>query len=260
MNTFMPRMLFLSCITLSLILSGCGPKEIEPYQGATATEAAGNSELATATTYPFSSYSTLEDEQGQGQTQGQGQDARVGSIAEEDLEPGEAGESGEMASLAEALPMPETTETNSTIIETLDAGSGPGEQKLGFGDQSNNQSAAYKKEHGRSSIQLRPVYFDFDNAGIRKDQIASIEHNADYLKSNVASKVLVEGNCDELGTNEYNLALGQRRAMNAKSYLIKLGVASARIRTISYGEERPLFTGSEESDYAYNRRDDFVLE
>lgn len=255
MNAFMPRMLFLSCITLSLILSGCGPKEIEPYQGATEAAGTGTSGRATTKTYPLgsSSYSTFQDEQGQ--------DTPVGSIAEEDLEPGEAASSAEAASLAEALPMPETTtDTNTTIVETLDAGSKPGEQKLSFGDQMTNQSAAYKKEHGRSSIQLRPVYFDFDNADIRKNQVAAVEHNADYLKSNVASKVLVEGNCDELGTNEYNLALGQRRAMNARNYLIKLGVDGSRIRTVSYGEERPLFTGSEESDYAYNRRDDFVLE
>ena len=255
MNTFMPRMLFLSCITMSLILSGCGPKEVEPYQGVTeameareATGATGTPGMSLAKTYPLSSYSTLEEEQDQ-----QGQQ---GSIAEEDLE------SGEIASLASALPLPDAADSNTTIIETLDTGSGAGEQRLGFGDlgDQESKSVAYRKEHGRSSIQLRPVYFDFDSAGIRKDQIASIEHNAEYLKSNVASKVLVEGNCDELGTNEYNLALGERRAMNARNYLIKLGVSPSRIRTVSYGEERPLFTGSEESDYTYNRRDDFVLE
>ena len=130
---------------------------------------------------------------------------------------------------------------------------------MGFGNR-DNTSAVYKKEHGRSSEQLKPVYFDFDKSNIRNNQIAHIEHNGEYLKSNVASKVLIEGNCDEMGTNEYNLALAERRAMNAKKYLIKLGVDNARIRTVSYGEERPLFTGSEESDHAYNRRDDFILE
>ena len=242
MNTFMPRMLFLACMTLSLILSGCGPKEIEPYQ--TATEEI-QSQMATATTYPLSNYSTLEDEQTQG------------SIDEEDMTSGEMN-AEEIASLADDLPMP-AEDNNTSIIETLDAGSGAGEQKLGFGD-GDNKSAAYKKEHGRSSIQLKPVYFGFDKSNIRNDQIASVEHNGEYLKSNVASKVLIEGNCDETGTNEYNLALGERRAMNGKKYLIKLGVESSRIRTVSYGEERPLFTGSEDSDYAYNRRDDFILE
>lgn len=234
MNIFMPRMLLLACMTFPLILSGCGPKEIEPYQAATEES---KPELATATTYPLT-YGNLQEEQGA---------VEPGAIEEEN-----------MGTLAESLPLPE--DDNTPIVETLDAGSGPGEQKLGFGSQDSNQSMAYKKEHGRSSAQLRPVYFNFDQSEIRKDQIVSMEHNADYLKSNVASKVLIEGNCDELGTNEYNLALGERRAMTAKKYLIKLGVDNARIRTVSYGEERPLFTGSEESDYSYNRRDDFVLE
>jgi peptidoglycan-associated lipoprotein len=226
-------MFFFACMTLSLTLSGCGPKEIEPYQAATEESSSGSSEIATAATYPISNYATLEEEQ-------------QGSIDEENL-----------TTLAEDLPLPE--EDNSPIIETLDAGSGMGEQKLGFGDHE-DKSIAYKKKHGRSSEQLKPVYFNFDQSSIRNDQIPHMEHNGEYLKSNVASKVLIEGNCDEQGTNEYNLALGERRAMNAKKYLIKLGVDSSRIRTVSYGEERPLFTGSEESDYSYNRRADFLLE
>jgi len=268
MNIFMPRMLLLACITSLLVLSGCGPKEIEPYQ--TATEEESKPALATSTTYPLSygdgDEVDFQEEKGA---------IDKGSIEEEN-----------MASLEESLPLPEGGDTgsaggststgtgstgksdstsrndsdsNTPVVETLDAGSGLGEQKLGFGTQE-NQSAAYRKEHGRSSIQLKPVYFDFDKSDIRSNQIANIEHNADYLKSNVASNVLIEGNCDETGTNEYNLALGERRAMNARNYLIKLGVESSRIRTVSYGEERPLFTGSEEEDYAYNRRDDFILE
>ncbi len=234
MSTFMPRMLLFACMTLSLALSGCGPKEIEPYQAATEES---SSEMATATTYPSSSYATLEEEEEQ-----------QGAIDEENL-----------TALEENLPLPEDDD-NSPIIETLDAGSGFGEQKLGFNDQDDNRSDADKKKHGRSSEQLKPVYFNFDQSSIRNDQVAHIEHNGEYLKSNVASKVLIEGNCDESGTNEYNLALGERRAMNAKKYLVKLGVDNARIRTVSYGEERPLFTGSEESDYSYNRRADFILE
>ena len=210
-----------------------------------------------ATTYPLSSYSTLEEEQ---EATPDGKNMQ-GTIDEE-----------EMASLAEDLPLPDDLSSsedlpssnkdkddNTPVVETLDAGSAPGEQTLRFGKQE-NKSAAYKRKHGRSSAQLKPVYFDFDRSNIRNDQITHIEHNGEYLKSNVASKLLIEGNCDEQGTNEYNLALGERRAMNAKKYLIKLGVDHSRIRTVSYGEERPLFTGSEESDYAYNRRDDFILE
>jgi peptidoglycan-associated lipoprotein len=243
-------MFFFVCITLSLTLSGCGPKEIEPYQSGTeesnseSLESLKNSGMAT--TYPLSSYGTSETEQQQG------------AIEEENL-----------TALEENLPLPEDDDNslsgnsaiddNSPIIETLDAGSGTGEQKLGFGKHE-DKSIAYKKKHGRSSEQLKPVYFNFDQSNIRNDQIPHMEHNGEYLKSNIASNVLIEGNCDEQGTNEYNLALGERRAMNAKKYLIKLGVDNARIRTVSYGEERPLFTGSEESDYSYNRRADFLLE
>ncbi|RUM36570.1 MAG: peptidoglycan-associated lipoprotein Pal, partial [Desulfobulbus sp.] len=106
----------------------------------------------------------------------------------------------------------------------------------------------------------QPVYFDFDQASIRNDQIPRLEHNADYLKNNPSQKLIIEGNTDERGTNEYNLALGERRAINAKTYLVELGVDGSRIRTVSYGDERPLFTGHTEEDWAQNRRDDFVLE
>ncbi len=122
------------------------------------------------------------------------------------------------------------------------------------------QSDAYKREHGRSSPEMKPIYFDFDQSVVRADQIPSMEHNGAYLQNNPRRNVVVEGNTDHRGTNEYNLALGERRAFSARNYLVELGVAESRIRTISYGEERPLFTGHSESDYAYNRRADFVLE
>lgn len=266
MNTFMPRMLFLACMTLSLILSGCSPKEIEPYQAAIKKSTPG---MATASTYPLSSYSTLLGEQkqvqGKARKKARNKAQEYGSFVEE-LEPGTIVEELELgpvdednfSTLAENLPLPEEDD-NTPIIEMLDAGGGMDEQQLNF-DNEENQSPTYKKKYGRSSKQLKPVYFNFDQSSIRNDQIPHIEHNGEYLNSNIASKLLIEGNCDEQGTNEYNLALGERRAMSAKRYLIKLGIDSFRIRTVSYGEERPLFTSSEEADYAYNRRDDFILE
>ena len=121
-------------------------------------------------------------------------------------------------------------------------------------------SDEYKKQFGRSSEQLLPIYFDFDQASIRSDQIPRLEQNAEYLKNNPSAKVVIEGNCDERGTNEYNLALGERRALNAKTYLIELGLDDYRIRTVSYGEERPLFFDQDEFSWSQNRRDDFTLE
>ena len=122
------------------------------------------------------------------------------------------------------------------------------------------QSDEYKRERGRSSTGLHPIYFGFDQAGIQPDMADRMANNALFLKQLPTASVVIEGNCDERGTNEYNLALGQRRALNTKEYLVNLGVEGSRIRTVSYGEERPLFLGQDEFSYAQNRRSDFILE
>lgn len=127
-----------------------------------------------------------------------------------------------------------------------------------MGEEQNSEE--YKKTHGRSSVELLPIYFDFDQASIRSDQFVRLNQNGDYLKNNTSARVVIEGNCDERGTNEYNLALGERRALNAKTYLIEIGIDEYRIRTVSYGEERPLFEGQDEFSWSQNRRDDFILE
>ena len=112
---------------------------------------------------------------------------------------------------------------------------------------------------GRTSAPLLPIYFDFDTSNIRQDQRSRLEENAAFLKQNKAAKVRIEGNCDERGTNEYNMALGERRSINAKRYLVNLGIPSIRIHTISYGEEKPLLHGHDEYSWAQNRRDDFAV-
>ena len=144
--------------------------------------------------------------------------------------------------------------------ESLDSAGRNGETIGSFSINNDQNSDEYKQTYGRSSVQMQPVYFNFDQSIIRDDQISRMEHNAGYLKSNPASNVVIEGNSDERGTSEYNLALGERRAQVAKNYLIELGIEDYRIRTVSYGEERPLFTGQTESDYIQNRRDDFIIE
>lgn len=112
---------------------------------------------------------------------------------------------------------------------------------------------------GRTSPGLLPVYFDFDESVIRSDQVERMEQNGVFMEANPGFKVRVEGNCDERGTNEYNMALGQRRAMSGKKYLVNLGVPAARLSTISYGEERPINFGHDELSWSQNRRDDFVI-
>lgn len=144
-------------------------------------------------------------------------------------------------------------------VEGLDATGQGGSGSLAD-NRADQQSDAYKREHGRCSPQFKPIYFDYDQSTIKGDQIPIMEFNGSYLRNNRSARVLVEGNTDNRGTNEYNLALGQRRALSAKRYLIQFGIEENRIRTVSYGEERPLFTGSSEDDYAHNRRDDFLLE
>ncbi len=112
---------------------------------------------------------------------------------------------------------------------------------------------------GRTSGPMLPVYFDFDSAMIQSDQVQRIEGNAEYIKVNGTIRVRIEGNCDPRGTREYNLALGERRALNAKKYLVNLGVGAERLFTVSWGEEKLLLYGHDELSWAQNRRDDFVI-
>jgi len=99
------------------------------------------------------------------------------------------------------------------------------------------------------------VYFDFDKFDLSPEARAQLDKQAAWLKQYPNITVTVEGNCDERGTREYNLALGERRATSAKNYLVALGVDPNRIQTISYGKERPAVLGSDEAAWAQNRRD-----
>ncbi|MDZ7640871.1 MAG: peptidoglycan-associated lipoprotein Pal [Desulfurivibrio sp.] len=112
---------------------------------------------------------------------------------------------------------------------------------------------------GRTSAPLLPVYFDFDRSNIRPDQQDRLTDNGDYLLDNMTVRVRVEGNTDDRGTREYNMALGERRAMSARKYLLDMGVAGDRLETISYGEERPISFAHDKEAWALNRRADFVI-
>jgi peptidoglycan-associated lipoprotein len=110
--------------------------------------------------------------------------------------------------------------------------------------------------------QVKDIYFDYDKDDIRDDQQATLQANATALKQIFAAHpdfvVVVEGNCDERGSAEYNLALGDRRASKAKEALISLGVPAEKLRTISYGKERPVCTDQNEDCYQRNRHDHFA--
>jgi peptidoglycan-associated lipoprotein len=102
------------------------------------------------------------------------------------------------------------------------------------------------------------IHFDFDKSNIRKGDAKILDANADWLKANPNMLLLITGNCDERGTVEYNLALGDRRARAAQNYLVSKGVAGDRISTVSYGEERPICKEKTEKCWAMNRNDQFL--
>jgi peptidoglycan-associated lipoprotein len=107
--------------------------------------------------------------------------------------------------------------------------------------------------------ELADVFFDFDKYDIRPGDAKTLDANANWLKSNPNHLVLIEGHCDERGTNEYNLALGERRAKSTMNYLVSQGVQANRITIISYGEERPQCTEHTEACWAKNRRAHFLV-
>jgi peptidoglycan-associated lipoprotein len=106
---------------------------------------------------------------------------------------------------------------------------------------------------------LTPIYFDFDKFNLKDTARATLAKHAQWLKDNAGAVIRIEGNCDERGSNEYNLALGERRAASAKKYLMYLGISPDRLETISYGEERPVCFEHNEDCWWKNRRDDFVI-
>ena len=112
---------------------------------------------------------------------------------------------------------------------------------------------------GAAPDQLEAIYFDFDKYVILPEGREALKRNAEWLQKNAGAKVVVEGNCDERGTNEYNMALGQRRADAAAKYLMDLGIGKDRVSTVSYGEEKPVCKEATEACWSKNRRDDIVV-
>lgn len=105
---------------------------------------------------------------------------------------------------------------------------------------------------------LKDIFFDFDASAIRPDAKATLESDADWLRGHPASAITIEGHCDERGTSEYNLGLGERRAQATKEYLEALGIDASRLTAVSYGKEHPFVLGHDESAWKWNRRDHLV--
>ena len=115
------------------------------------------------------------------------------------------------------------------------------------------------KESGKVDFAKEVVYFEFDDSSLTKEGMSQLDMLAKYLDNNAAVKLTIEGNTDDRGSVEYNLALGQRRSEAVKKYLTTVGVKENRLATVSFGEEKPNETGGNEAAWAKNRRAEFVV-
>jgi peptidoglycan-associated lipoprotein len=114
-------------------------------------------------------------------------------------------------------------------------------------------------QSAREMFENEDILFEFDSASLSVEAQEILRAKAEWLRENPGARVVIEGHCDERGTNEYNLALGDRRAFSSKSFLVDLGIADSRLTTISYGEEQPIDSRSTEDAWTQNRRAHFVI-
>ena len=154
-----------------------------------------------------------------------------------------------------------TPETTTVDVDTVDVDEAPSPPV----DRDQRPAALLSEDleevnsYVRGQGLLGDVFFDFDRFELRSEARERLARNADWLKANPEFNLLIEGHCDERGTSQYNLALGERRANAAKSYLVSLGVSADRVRTVSYGKERPFCFESHEGCWQQNRRAHFVI-
>jgi peptidoglycan-associated lipoprotein len=125
--------------------------------------------------------------------------------------------------------------------------------------QAAKDAAAKKNAAALNDLNIQNIYFDFDKSNIRPDAREILKANTEIFTKNSATTIVVEGYCDERGTAEYNMALGERRAQETKQYLVNLGINASRLQTVSYGEERPANAAHTEEAWAQNRRVQFLL-
>ena len=128
------------------------------------------------------------------------------------------------------------------------------EERLGEG------TAAERTVSARTVFENEDIYFEFDSIRLTPEAQELLTKKAAWLRANSAARVIIEGHCDNRGTNEYNLALGEGRAQSARAFLADLGINASRLKTISYGEERPIDRAQTEEAWARNRRAHFVIE
>ena len=147
---------------------------------------------------------------------------------------------------------PSVTEPSVIEEERVAPETGIGEEQL----EERERQKTLGEERGQETT-LQPIFFYYDQYDLTPEAIKILNKSGEYLSKNPAIAIRIEGNCDERGTPEYNLALGEQRAAVARQYLINLGISGDRIATTSFGEEKPLDPGHDEAAWAKNRRDDF---
>src|SRR5262249_33288478 len=163
-------------------------------------------------------------------------------------------------SLASAPPPSGASGSSSGPVTTVGpASTSSGSTSPGSMSRAATATARPQPADFRPTAELKDIHFDFDKYDIRPGDARTLDANATWLKNNTNMLVLIEGHCDERGTNEYNLALGERRAKATVNYLISQGVAQSRLSIISYGEERPVCTDHNEACWAKNRRAHFLV-
>jgi len=150
---------------------------------------------------------------------------------------------------------PPVTELPSAPAQPRSQAEEPGAAEEAIPPSFEEESADQKVESG-----IRDVFFAFDDYSLSEEARTTLAADAKLLGDNKSVKVTIEGHCDERGTVEYNLALGEKRALSAKNYLVNYGIDGSRISVISYGKERPFDQGHDEEAWAQNRRAHFVIQ
>jgi len=153
-----------------------------------------------------------------------------------------------------------TYERTSLVSPQPGGSQAPVEQgRVGGEDTARAQDFNQDELSARERFMNEDIYFDFDQSVLTANAQSILQQKAQWMRSRPDVSVIIEGHCDERGTAEYNLALGDRRAESAKAFLMNLGIAASRMNTVSYGEERPADSGHGESAWARNRRAHFVI-
>jgi peptidoglycan-associated lipoprotein len=159
------------------------------------------------------------------------------------------------------LLMTSCAQKSAVATDTTQKTAPPPAETSGSTSEADMQAEAAKRaaEMAMNQFVNEHIYFAFDSAALSAMAQDTLKRKAQWLRENPDAMVTIEGNCDERGTNEYNLALGERRAESARAYLVDLGISASRLSTISYGEERPLDPRHNEEAWAKNRNDQFKL-